>query len=724
MILQRLVEYYDRISSDPAQPKELATVGFSRENISFCLVIAKNGSVDLQDLRQEGKKGPSAAKMEVPHYGEKRTVNERPYFLWDSTEYVFGHGAEPCKSARSSRRFELFKRLHLDLQRSVGHPDFDGVCKFLETWNPAQCATLPNWEEARGKNIVFKIAGQHRYIHELTNCRNAWMQFLSRRDAVLCHSLISGRVAPIARLHPAIKGITDPGGQAEKGIVAFNKDKNAFDSYGKQQSLNAPVSVEEAAKYSNALNYLLNRRDRRFSLGNATVVFWAERPTLLEEVADAFWGDYTPPKPDAPPEDQRRAEQVRRFLSQLRSGYADSEAIDPDSEIGFYILGLSPNASRISVRFWEQSTVGQLKARLARHMKDVDIVGLNPDPPLSLRRMVGATARVIQGEFDYSTVPQNLSGSLSRAFLSGSRYPRQLLSTTLQRIASEGRIDPTRAAVLKAFLLREEVTTMDPYLNKEHPSSAYHCGRMLAVLAFAQEKALRAVNSGVIRRTLGSVMASPGLQLGRLQRAAEVGHIPKLQRDLPSFVRDELKFINSALRDDVPVSLRQHDQAIFMLGFYQELQYLDFNGAQVEGGRRVRTEQGEWVRSKGEARVAELLTKLGLKYIYEPRAELPSGPERWPDFVVRGKQKKDDIYVEYLGMDTPEYNGRWEQKLQAYQDFDVTEIGGSRGRLIVLDARQNRLDHVAMLDLLRPILNISNDVFDAIKSNTEGDGHE
>ena len=72
-------------------------------------------------------------------------------------------------------------------------------------------------------------------------------------------------------------------------------------------------------------------------------------------------------------------------------------------------------------------------------------------------------------------------------------------------------------------------------------------------------------------------MAMPGLMLGRLQCAAEIGHIPKLERDLPEFVRDEIKGINVRLRDDLPSHSTMREQGLFALGFYQELQYLDYH---------------------------------------------------------------------------------------------------------------------------------------------------
>ena len=194
----------------------------------------------------------------------------------------------------------------------------------------------------------------------------------------------------------------------------------------------------------------------------------------------------------------------------------------------------------------------------------------------------------------------------------------------------------------------------------------------------------------------------PGLMLGRLQRAAETGHIPKLVGDMPDFLRDELKAINVRLQDDVPSQLSLRQQSVFALGFYQQLQYLGFIGEQVKSRKRIRTSQGEWVRSKLEARVADALHRFKLVYIYEPRALLDVG-ERWPDFVVpRGPGK--DLFIEVLGMNTLDYNERWEIKRRAYADFGITPEGGPKGRLIVLDFRDRDYDERVVHEALRPYL--------------------
>ncbi|MGN6726129.1 MAG: type I-C CRISPR-associated protein Cas8c/Csd1 [Tepidisphaeraceae bacterium] len=586
MIFQRLIEYYDRLAADRQNAQELALVGFSRESISFCLVLKCDGSIDLQDIREgKGGKGPIASKMEVPHYGEKRTVNERPYFLWDNTEYVFGIGKAGEQSSRSLRRFELFKDFHCSLRQALCTPEYELFCDFLENWTPSKFNALKYGSEALGKNIVFKMAGQSRYLHEIEECLDVWAKLISKKETVQGQSLISGLTTGIARLHPAIKGVYDPGGQAEKGFVVFNKDKTAFESYGNEQSYNAPVGVVEAAKYANALNYLLGRPDRRTVVGDATYTYWADKPTLLENFFDPAFGDSPPPKPDAPPEVKERALQVRQFLEQLREGHAHGDAFDRDSDVGFYVLGLSPNASRLSVRFWQQTTVGELEARLAQHLQDMHLVGARPDdPPLVIRRIVEATgrAKVSDGRFqgyDADTVSPVLAGAVARAIFTGGPYPSMLLGAMLNRLRADGYVSHARVAAIKVVLVRgdrnhysmkEALVALD--LNRTDP--AYVTGRLFALLERIQEDAANGqLNSTIKDRYFSAASATPGSTFPRLIRLSQ-HHLSSLGKEKPGLKVNHDKLCGEIMGklDGFATQFNLEDQGLFAVGYYHQRQ--------------------------------------------------------------------------------------------------------------------------------------------------------
>lgn len=712
MILQKLVDYYDRLAADPSTATSLPMTGYSLQKVSFCVVINLDGTLQsFKSLQDSNGKKAIAQSLLVPGQNKSPGQGLNPGLLWDTGEYMLGFASKKADLERLPKKYESFKKRHLDLEGAINNSAFSAVCKFLREWSLEKASLHAAELEAITSNFgVFKISGQPKYVHNLPEIV-AFLSSGNQEKAVsrgMC--LVTGKVGPIARLHePKIKGVRSESPPPGGGHLLVSFNDKAYESFGKEQGENAPVSENAAFRYTNALNYLLGRQDRRTQLGDATVVYWADKPTMLEEIFDVLTGEYRKANgDDASPEDKVRAEQVKAFLSQLRTGHSHGDAFNADSNVGFYILGLSPNASRLSVRFWEQSTVGKLQTRLRQFMSEVDIVGISPEYPVTVRNLINATVRIVGDKPDYDSLSPRLAGEIVRSILTGRPFPNELMLAVLQRIRADAEVTPIRAAAIKAVLIRNWKQAMEPYLNKKHPECAYHCGRLLAVLAFAQEEALGSVNAGVVRRSLGSVMATPALQLGRLQRAAEVGHIPKLERDLPEFVRDELKHINGAMGSDIPLQLSAREQSIFMLGFYQQLQFMDFVSAQVSSGRRVRTSSGEWVRSNGERQVAELLTKRGVPYAFEPAASLPSGPDRWPDFVVSSANgdRRATIFIEYLGMDTPVYNSRWQEKLRAYAEGGITEAGGPNGKLVIIDAREKRLDDIAILNILSPVLGV------------------
>jgi CRISPR-associated protein Csd1 len=114
---------------------------------------------------------------------------------------------------------------------------------------------------------------------------------------------------------------------------------------------------------------------------------------------------------------------------------------------------------------------------------------------------------------------------------------------------------------------------MKPFLNPEHPSPAYHCGRLLAVLASLQRKALPNVEAGVIQRFYAAASATPALVLGRIVRTAQF-HLDKVRSDSPGLAEwyeSKIASILSAIGDTVPVTLSLEEQSLFALGYYQQM---------------------------------------------------------------------------------------------------------------------------------------------------------
>ena len=346
----------------------MAEYGFSREKIHFAVVLEPDGTlVSLDDIRDRNDKGkPIPRLVLVPDGGGRSGTGLKPFFCWDNTGYALGRDNKG-KPERAAAMFAEFRKLHLAHREELaGDEGFSALCRFLERWDPARAEKMPNWEEAAGQNVVFKLRGREGYVHQSEAVRSAWLRCIAapaeEGSGVRGISLISGEEEEIARLHPQISGVAGANTMGA-AIVSFNLA--AFESYGKSQSYNAPVGERDAFRYTTALNRLLADGARRVRIGDATVVFWSERP----EAADAeemLQPVLRGPAPPGRPGRARRDRRSRPGFPLRGRGRAGSAIVLQDPDAPFFILGLSPNASRLNVRYWLAGTVQPIRRATGR----------------------------------------------------------------------------------------------------------------------------------------------------------------------------------------------------------------------------------------------------------------------------------------------------------------------------------------------------------------------
>ena len=111
---------------------------------------------------------------------------------------------------------------------------------------------------------------------------------------------------------------------------------------------------------------------------------------------------------------------------------------------------------------------------------------------------------------------------------------------------------------------------MKPYLNPDHPDPAYHCGRLLAILAKLQHSALGDVGAGVVQRFYPAASTAPGLTLGRLVGNSR-NHLGKLDGGLSYWYEQQIADVMGRLGDKFPRTLDLEGQGLFALGYYQQL---------------------------------------------------------------------------------------------------------------------------------------------------------
>jgi CRISPR-associated protein Csd1 len=581
-LLPALVGYYQRLENDPSQG--VAGYGFSVEKIHFAIVLERDGTLfSFDDIRPRNEKGkPIPEPLLVPDGGGRSGIGLKPFFCWDNTGYVLGRDNKGNPD-RAEGMFQAFRELQKsflpELETDTG---FVALCRFLELWKPERAESLPNWEDAAGLNVVFKLRSHEGYVHQTEAVRAAWRRSVSQdnleESPVRGLSLVSGEEEELARLHPKIGGVVGAN-TTGAAIVSFNLD--AFESYRKSQSFNAPVGTRDAFGYTTALNRLLADDIRRVRIGDATVVFWSDRPEGqdAEALFREIFGDDAPKTGNA--EHAATVVRVRAFLNAAQQGQLHDLLKDPDAP--FYILGLSPNASRLNVRYWLVGTVREIAERLAQHVKRLEMIGARPeDPPLVIRRLLLETAR------EPKDIPPQLAGDVARSVLGALPYPQSLFSAVLRRVRADSQMNHRRAAILKAYLIRNRNEEVPVALNKDHPNEAYQMGRLFASLEKTQEDAFESkLNRTVKDHFFGSAAATPAIVFPRLMQLHQ-HHLNKLENQGLRIAREKLvgEIIGRISR--FPSHLPLERQGLFYIGYFHQRQ--DFFTKRSNGAKEMNDE--------------------------------------------------------------------------------------------------------------------------------------
>lgn len=600
-MLASLVKAYDRIPG-------ISPIGFSAEKIGFAISLNEDGSVagaphDLRDIKGK-KKVPRV--MQVPR-PPKRTSGIDPSFLWDKTSYVLGVTAGEGK--RTADEHAAFVKQNMEALADADDQGLHALYLFLGTWKPEQFSELSWPEDMKDQNVVFALESErlkHRYLHDRPAARTLWERVSETEERNNAACLVTGTHGPIAQLHPAIKGVW--GAQSSgASIVSFNLD--AFTSYGHEQGDNAPVSELAAFKYTTVLNLFLAGQSNRIQIGDTSTVFWADASDLMDEyaekIANSLFLSMAGENNLLADTEAEEAKKVGIILDRIRKGVNWPEAVKDISPhlaegVRFNVLGLAPNAARLSVRFWLQDDLGKIAENYQRFVKDMAIEppALQPYPPL-WRYLIEVA---VLGKRD--NVPPNLAGDWLRSILTGTRYPMTLLTSVLLRIRSDKEINALRCSMLRALLVRNfhmcpdkekpaDKTKEAPVaLDPDNRNKGYLLGRLFAAYEQIQAAALgRNVNATIRDKFYGSASVQPR-KVFHLLSSGSMNHLSKLGKQKPGLKVNLEKAVEGILElmkpgnDPFPASLAVEDQALFALGYYHQRNALfakpDTNSAQQE----------------------------------------------------------------------------------------------------------------------------------------------
>lgn len=590
MILQSLVKYYESL----ADAGKVTRPGWCSAKVAIGLNISSEGELlGVIPLKNEEVRGMKT--VEVPQSKEvpeqvTRSSGVSPNFLCDNSSYILGVDTKG-KPKRTKECFEASKERHLQILENVHSDIAEAIKSFYQNWNQdeaeAKLIVSENFEElCAASNLVFYVDGN--FAQDDSEIRAAWTEFYNQKqrgEKGIC--LVTGKQTEIARIHGLIKGV--PGAQSSgASLIGFNAP--AFLSYGKEQSYNAPVGEEAVYGYTTALNYLINTKDIkgypfRSAIGDTMVVYWSE--SGKEEYQNAF-ADISEPTLD-------NQEIIRGVFENLeKGGEIDVEGvlsgISPDEK--FYILGLTPNAARLSVRFFYEDSFGNILRHLKEHYDRMEVVrpAMDSIEYLGTWRML---QEIVNKKSRDKKPPDNIGGAAFKAILSGNRYPETLYQAVLQRITAEQddpdariyKITRGRAAIIKAYLIRntrlsekEEITVG---LNENSKSIPYNLGRMFAVLEHIQEESAdNKINSTIKDRYFNSACATPASIFSILLKLKN-SHMKKVERKNVGIKINFEKMLTDIqsrfpVTDDqmiaYPRRLSLEEQGMFILGYYHQTQ--------------------------------------------------------------------------------------------------------------------------------------------------------
>lgn len=581
MILQALYDYYLRRQADVDPARRLPAFGLELKEISFILEVDESGQLHaiIDTRRMSGKKKIGTSFL-VPK-GVKKTSGIAANLLWDNAEYVLAvPDAKKMDLARSKGGADEYLARLVEMQqafrdristlpeRAQSDAGLRGVLAFLDADPAEQVGRFEAYAEISASNpvLTFRLIDDTAIVCQRPGVAPHLVadapagEATEEGDGVKAMCLITGVTLPVERLHTAIKGVW--GAQTSgANIVSFNLD--AFNSYGKSQGANAPVSQAAAFAYTTALNALLVRdSDQRVQIGDASTVFWAQKPDALEHELAALLGGGD--NPDA------HTQQVKALFDSVHSGGFTGARGDN----AFYVLGLAPNAARISVRFWHASPLHVIAERIAAWFGDLSLVRGPNDPEFpSLFRLLTAVA--LQGKAD--NIPPSLGGDLIRSIFTGAPYPTTWLNAAVQRCRAEQQVTFMRAAAIKAYLNRSLTTSdsqpreIQPMLDIESPSTAYRLGRLFATLEKIQEEASPGLNATIRERYYGAASSTPVAVFTTLMRLKN-HHLAKIQSKGRAVNFEKLLAEIMSGISDFPVHMNLPDQGRFAIGYYHQRQ--------------------------------------------------------------------------------------------------------------------------------------------------------
>ncbi|GHV26035.1 type I-C CRISPR-associated protein Cas8c/Csd1 [Clostridia bacterium] len=562
MILQSLCTYYKRLEDDP--DSGVAPPGYAYNNVGACITLDEDGNVtNVLSLMKEKKQ---FSKLLTPIQPKRSGSSPEAAFLCENKEFIFGIYKDD-KGAQY--RFNASREKHERVLKDVDDAGARALFAFFDKRHQgsSEYEGIDTSPLEVGSNIVFRLKEETTYLHERPKICEAWDKYVNSdvQSLPVAQCLVSGEIAPIARLHGNLGGF----GTDRPTVVGFNQ--TAFCSYGrkKQEGENAPVSHRAAFEYVTALNSLIADRRHVVRIAGDRVLFWAEESAGDEEdfLALMFGNEPTDVSEEAKAAIDRK---LLGALQAIRKGKMPAE-YDFHENVVFSLLGIAANKTRVVIRFFYRSSFGQLLRQIAQHYQDINITGGESDTRIiSPFRILLETAVQHKAE----NIPPQLQGGLMRSILWGTSYSHGLYMALLNRTRAEHEVNRVRAGMIKGYLNRldrsqnrKEGLTVG--LNLNETNTGYLLGRLLALMEYSQKEALGDVNATIVDKYLNAALATPQNVFSVLLPLFEK-HVSKSERYFRKSQAQEI--IGLIGSDGFPKTLNSEDQGRFLVGYYHQRQ--------------------------------------------------------------------------------------------------------------------------------------------------------
>lgn len=592
-MIAALCKYYDILKHNSL----ISVDGYDNQEVSFIIYITKEGKIsDIADWREEetiiDKKGNKKTelvnrKISLPKRTQKSAINSN--FIEHRPLYIFGlnldkdNYTEIDNKNKAKNSHQSFVEYNLKMIEGIDSDIVNAYRNFINNWipdNETQNQVLLKIKKFYNKPktyYCFALDGHPDILlHEDNEIKRRWEYELNKLseddsgDKGFCS--VTGKIGKIARVHNKTKAIS---GGATTGGVLIGVNKRAEESYCKEQAYNSNISVEAMEKYTAALNYLLEERSHHTSMQGMTLVYWAMSDDDTNEV-DIF--NYIMGNSLDKDKSQRINDFIAGLVKHSKKGLkTDTDNFVLDDNTEFYIVGLMPNNSRVSIKLLLKDHFDNILNNAVIHQEDMLLENSNGN--ISLNKIM---RELISPKASNASVPSPLVSSIMQSVIMGGLYPTELLETVIRRVKTDNdenndyiKLNSVRAGIIKACINRKarynnKKEEIKMALDTTNLNEAYLCGRLFSIL----ENIQYAASSGKLNRTIkdayfSTACSKPALVFPKLIKLSQ-HHINKLDEGGRIYYDKAITEILNNFKQSFPSALSLEEQGKFILGYYQE----------------------------------------------------------------------------------------------------------------------------------------------------------